>query len=137
MSAAKHTGPCEMTETRLKWLRHLAKNGETGWTRMPKNARGWTGNNRIWVPMREAGWITARFYAPRAGMEPTDHYFAITDAGRAAIAKAVGRRLRQRHQSMRRGSAGSDAPCCITSELRSAVRRRLERLVSRPVGERA
>lgn len=75
--------PCVLTPTRLVWLQLLAKQGTTRWQRMPR------GSNRTWVPMVGAGWITSQCHAPRNGLDPFDHYFTITDAGRA-IAKAQG-----------------------------------------------
>jgi hypothetical protein len=88
---AKHTpGPCPVTPTRLRWLQHLAKHGESRWERMPKRENGLGAvTNATWRPMVAAGLITAR-YGQRHFSEPTDWLFTITDAGRAAIAKATG-----------------------------------------------
>lgn len=82
---------CKITPTRLAWLQHLAKQthkgGEVPWGKMPKSTgagnRGCT--NQTWRPMLTAGLITARC-GQRHFTESTDWLFAITDAGRAAIA---------------------------------------------------
>lgn len=81
---------CRVTPTRLRWLQHLAKHGETPWGRMPKrdNALGAV-TNGTWKPMVDAGLITAR-YGQRGFREPVDWLFSITDVGRAAIDKAEG-----------------------------------------------
>ena len=95
MSAAKHTpGPCPITPARLRWLQHLAKQthkgGEVPWSRMPARENGLGAcTSQTWRPMVDAGLITQRF-GQRHFTEPVDHLFAITDAGRAAIAKATG-----------------------------------------------
>lgn len=95
MSAAKHTpGDCPITPTRLRWLEHLAKQshkgGEVPWSKMPGRINGMGGaTNQTWRPMVAAGLITQRF-GQRHFTEPVDHLFAITDAGRAAIAAAKG-----------------------------------------------
>lgn len=93
---SKHTpGPCPITPARLRWLQVLAeqkhKGGEVPWDRMPKrsNCVG-SVTNRTWRPMVDAGLITARF-GQRHFSEMPDWLFAITDAGRAAIAKATGK----------------------------------------------
>lgn len=78
-----------MSPMRLTWLKHLAEHGTTGWERMPKNARGYSAGNSVWLPMRAEGWITGECHAPRNGQDPFDWYFTITDAGRAAIEKAT------------------------------------------------
>jgi len=89
MSAQNTPGPCAMTPTRLLWLQQLAKQGETRWERMPKRKNGLgVVTNKTWRPMVNAGLITAR-YAQRHFSEPMDWLFAITDAGRAAIAQAT------------------------------------------------
>lgn len=92
MSEQNTPGLCSMTPTRLRWLQHLAaQRHETPWSKMPKDSTGIrSATNQTWVPMRDAGWITVRF-ASRHYSERSDHLFAITDAGRAAIAKATGR----------------------------------------------
>lgn len=90
-SAQHATGPCPITPTRLRWLQHLAtQRHETPWSKMPKDSSGIRGvTNQTWGPMRDAGLIAVRF-GQRHFSEPSDHQFTITDAGRAAIAKATG-----------------------------------------------
>lgn len=75
-----------ITATRLAWLRHLAAHGPTPWARMPLKVNTRSGvSNQTWAPMRDAGWITAEFKAPDFRRRP-DHWFTITDAGRAVLA---------------------------------------------------
>lgn len=88
MSASKKV---PMTPTRLGWLQHLAKHGETGWSRMPvSNApsgrRSCT--NQTWRPMVAAGWIEA-WFGQRDFRQSEEWRFKITEAGRAAIAAAL------------------------------------------------
>ena len=78
--AAAATPP--LSPTRRAWLEHLAKNGPTGWSAMPKNARGRAINRRTWLPLVEFGWCESAWQR-----EPVfDIIFTITIAGRAAIA---------------------------------------------------
>lgn len=87
----------QMTELRIKWLAHLAQHGETPWSRMPKSDKAANrfarvkraATNLTWRPMVEAGLITSRF-GQRNTREQPDHLFAITDAGRAALARVGG-----------------------------------------------
>lgn len=73
---------CVMTKNRRAWLELLALRGATRWQRMAPKSPGTT-----WKAMRDAGWITAEFRT--AGPGPSDHYFTITAAGRAVLAKAA------------------------------------------------
>lgn len=80
----------KLTPTRLAWLAHLAKFGETAWDRMPARSNGnGSVTNRTWAPLVDAGLIEARYYAPNFASR-TDYYFKITDVGRVALAKLEG-----------------------------------------------
>lgn len=83
----------QLTETKLLWLHHLAKadarQPEVRWEKMPRTVTGKTVSNRTWKPMAEAGLITARFGSVYC-LDPLDWLFSITNAGRAAIARATG-----------------------------------------------
>lgn len=76
-----------ITEVRLRWLQHLAKNGPTSWSRMPRKAGGQSISNQTWRPMVDAGLISAEYRSPNFS-QPKDWWFAITEVGTAAIAKA-------------------------------------------------
>lgn len=79
---------CAITSIRLDWLKHLAKYGESAWDHMPKKIDGRACTNGTWRPMMLAGLIQGEYKALRGHM---DWWFALTDAGRAAIEKAEGR----------------------------------------------
>ncbi len=72
-------------------MEHLAKHGETAWDRMPcKVSRQKVSvTNRTWRPMVMAGLISAEFKETRhrSGL---DWHFAITEAGRTALARCGG-----------------------------------------------
>lgn len=88
----------QLTPTRLAWLEHLEKYGESLWDDMPKRKPsngcfGYGGvssvTNATWRPMADAGLIETQCYMPR-GCYKHGRYFKITEAGRAALADAKG-----------------------------------------------
>lgn len=89
MSNAQHTPEIKLTAPRLSWLKALNNSGDwIGWNWLPRRNGTMNYNvpaltNRTWVPMVTAGLIERRFHLG-------ENEFRITDAGRAAIAKATG-----------------------------------------------
>lgn len=74
-----------LSATRIIWLEHCAKHGETAWSAMPRSKRGRPVTNLTWRPMIDHGLLAGKYKT--VGYR-TDWFFAITDAGRAALAKA-------------------------------------------------
>ena len=68
-----------ITPLRLAWLRKLAADGPTAAMDMPKNRNGQRVNELIWGPLKTAGFMVSDGVG----------CWAITDTGRAVLAKAL------------------------------------------------
>lgn len=76
-----------LTPARIAFLKHLAEHGETRWARMPATPNGRPVTNQTFRPLAAAGLIIAEYKQPD-WRYCSDWHFAITAAGRAAIAEA-------------------------------------------------